>query len=310
MVSIFFSYSHADEALRDALEKHLAQLKREGAITTWYDRRIAAGDPIDNSVSERLERAEIILLLVSSDFLSSEYCYGVEMKRAIERHEAGEARVIPIILRPCDWHSAPFGRILALPTDAKPVTKWADLDDAFLDIAKGIRAALPTLSIPAPEMRSDIVRTSRQDDPRSSNLRLRKTFTERDRDAFLDTTFEYMARYFENSLGELLVRNEGVEGSFKRLDATRFTASIYRNGAAVARCTIRLGGAFGGISLSYGTNHSENSMNESLSTEVDDQEMYLKSLGMHMRGPKGGGKLSQEGAAEYYWSIFIAPLQH
>jgi hypothetical protein len=119
MASIFFSYSHKDETLRDELEKHLAMLRREGAITAWHDRRIAAGENFGNAIDEALESAGIILLLVSSDFLSSDYCYSVEMKRALERHERGEATVIPIILRPCDWHSAPFGKLLALPTDGK-----------------------------------------------------------------------------------------------------------------------------------------------------------------------------------------------
>ncbi len=244
MDSLFFSYSHKDESLRDQLEIHLTMLKRQGVINTWHDRRLIAGDNLNDGINSQLETADIILLLVSADFLASEYCYGIEMARALERHAAGQARVIPIILRPCDWQRAPFGKLLASPRDGKPVTKWADPDDAFLDIANAIRAAAhkenPGFAPPAEPGASR--RTEAPAGPRSSNLRLRKEFTERDRDRFLDDGFEFIVRFFENSLGELKSRNSGIEVAFKRIDATRFTASIYRGGAALARCVIRLGG--------------------------------------------------------------------
>src|SRR5437762_917707 len=101
MAILFFSYSHKDEGLRDQLEIHLAMLKRQGFIETWHDRRISAGEILDHAVSENLESADIILLLVSPDFLASDYCYDREMMRAMERHEAGLSAVIPVILRPC-----------------------------------------------------------------------------------------------------------------------------------------------------------------------------------------------------------------
>jgi hypothetical protein len=129
MASVFLSYSHADETLRAQLEKHLAQLRREGAIEVWHDRKISAGDALDKTISANLESAEIILLLVSSDFLNSNYCYDVEFKRALQKHEAGSTRIIPIILRPCDWQHSPLGKLLAAPKDGKPITKWANLDE-------------------------------------------------------------------------------------------------------------------------------------------------------------------------------------
>src|SRR5688500_1476810 len=138
-IKLFYSYSHADELFRVELEKHLSVLKRQGVISEWSDRRITAGDDWAGEINRNLETANIVLLLVSADFLASDYCYDVEMKRAMERHESGRACIIPVILRPCDWQGAPFGKLQALPTDAKPLTLWTDRDAAFADIVKGIR---------------------------------------------------------------------------------------------------------------------------------------------------------------------------
>jgi len=145
-IEVFYSYSHKDEELRDELEKHLSILKRQGVIQSWHDRRIGAGREWEGEIDTHLNTAHVILLLISADFLASDYCYDVEMKRAMERHEAGEACVIPVILRPVDWRGAPFGKLQALPTDAKPVTEWPNRDKAFLDVARGIRAAVEELT--------------------------------------------------------------------------------------------------------------------------------------------------------------------
>jgi hypothetical protein len=144
-IEVFFSYSHKDEELCVELVKHLSILKRQGVIQDWHDRKIGAGKEWEGEIDTHLNTAGIILLLISSDFLASDYCYDKEMNRALERHEAGKARVIPIILRPVDWEGAPFGKLQALPKDAKPVTNWPDHDQAFLNIAQGIRAAVEEL---------------------------------------------------------------------------------------------------------------------------------------------------------------------
>ncbi|WP_437948078.1 PQQ-binding-like beta-propeller repeat protein [Sorangium sp. So ce296] len=144
-VRLFFSYSHRDEALRDELETHLALLKREGLLQSWHDRRIGAGDDWAGQIDRNFDEAEVILLLVSADFLASDYCFDKEMQRALERHDAGQARVIPVILRKADWHSAPFARLQALPKDGRPVTLWQDRDEAWTDVALGIRRAIEAL---------------------------------------------------------------------------------------------------------------------------------------------------------------------
>jgi hypothetical protein len=146
-LEVFFSYSHKDQDLRDQLETHLSLLKNQGFISSWHDRKIIAGTEWAGEIDAHLNTAQIILLLISSDFLASTYCYGIEVTRAMERHNAGEARVIPIILRPCDWHSAPFGKLQALPTDGKPVDSrnWYNKDEAFYNVSQGIRKAVEDL---------------------------------------------------------------------------------------------------------------------------------------------------------------------
>jgi hypothetical protein len=138
-LKIFISYSHRDEGLHDELAKQLKPLEYEGLIDPWHDRKILPGDEFEQQISQEIESADIILLLVSPDFVSSAYCWQKEMTRAMARHEAGEARVIPVILRHADWYSSPFGKLLALPKDGLPVTKWSDRDEAFLSVAQGIR---------------------------------------------------------------------------------------------------------------------------------------------------------------------------
>ncbi|MFK4496119.1 hypothetical protein ABIF86_000410 [Bradyrhizobium japonicum] len=169
-------------------------LKKQGLIDAWHDRRIKAGDEVDHSIDFNLNAAGVILLLVSPDFPASSYCYDVEMQRAMERHEASEARVIPVILRHCDWHSAPFGKLLAAPKDGKPINAWSDIDEALLDVVKQIRAALPAkLVVNSMASKDSPAPTSPPllgaKPPRSSNLRLKKTFTEADRDRFPTAIF-------------------------------------------------------------------------------------------------------------------------
>lgn len=322
MASVFFSYSHVDEALRDQLEKQLSILKRQGVVETWHDRRIGAGEEIDSAISRNLTTADIILLLVSPDFINSDYCYDREMTVAMERHEAGSAVVIPVILRACDWHGAPFGKLNASPPDGRPITQATDRDQAFLQVAKAVRAAVervgkrsagaaPSATSADRAFKTSAVEQLLSEAPRSSNLRMTKTFTDRDRDRYKRESFEFLAKYFENSLKELQSRNAGVESDFRRIDADRFTASAYRNGKALSRCTVFVGGGRGfvdGIAYSDGETSASNSFNEMLRVQNDDQSLFLKSSGMRFGGTSDTN-LSSEGGAELLWSIFMEPLQ-
>ena len=144
-VKLFYSYAHKDEQLRNKLDTHLKILERQGLIAPWHDRLIRAGEEWAEEIDTNLKIAEIILLLVSADFIASDYCYSNEMKLALERHEAGEARVIPIILRDVNWTKAPFARLQALPKDGKAVTLWPDRDTAWRNVSEGIERAIQSI---------------------------------------------------------------------------------------------------------------------------------------------------------------------
>lgn len=144
-IEVFFSYAHKDEELKNELVKHLSILKRQGVITAWHDREITAGTEWAGEIDKHLNAADVILLLISSDFLASDYCYDIELERAMERHATGEACVIPVILRDVDWRGAVFGKLQALPKNANPVATSANRDQAFADVARGIRKAVEEL---------------------------------------------------------------------------------------------------------------------------------------------------------------------
>ncbi len=145
-IEIFFSYAHEDEALLERLLKHLSSLKDENLISGWYDREISGGTEWEPEILKHLNSAGIILLLVSPDFMASDYINSTELKRAMERHQAKEARVIPIILQPVDWQRAPFGKLQAFPTHGKAVTTWSNRNRAFLNIVTGIRKVIEELN--------------------------------------------------------------------------------------------------------------------------------------------------------------------
>ena len=141
-IKIFYSYSHKDERLRNKLEIHLKILKRKGLIEEWHDRKIKPGDVGESEIDSHIETADIVLLLISADFIASDYCYNKELRKALAKHKSGEAKVIPIILRPIEWHDAPFGKLQALPRDGKPVMTWKNKDEAWLDVIKGIQRTI------------------------------------------------------------------------------------------------------------------------------------------------------------------------
>lgn len=138
---IFISYSHRDEKFKDDLQIGLASLKNNGHIAAWDDRAILAGEEWDHQIKDALYQADIIILLVSPDFLASRYVREQEIKIAMERHHdpADFAVVVPVIIRPSDWKGNAFSQLQALPKNSKPITSWSNYDEAMLDVVAGIK---------------------------------------------------------------------------------------------------------------------------------------------------------------------------
>lgn len=147
-LQIFCCYARDDQPFLMTLKKHLMPLQREGLVIVQADIDISPGEEWEQKISHFLHTSQMILLLLSPDFLASEYCYSKEMIRAIERHERGDAYVIPIILRPVSWQATPPGKLQALPSNAEPVTSrhWHTLDDAFLNVVEGIKKSVLELN--------------------------------------------------------------------------------------------------------------------------------------------------------------------
>lgn len=151
---IFYSYSHKDAELRGTLSTFLAPLKNQHKIEEWHDRKIQPGDNWDTEISAQLESADLILFLVSADFLASEYCFGVEVQRALTRLKLGEVKVVPVLLKPCLWQESRFSELQMIPRDAKAITSWASDAEAFADVANEIRKLIsdpPPASVKAHE---------------------------------------------------------------------------------------------------------------------------------------------------------------
>lgn len=158
-IEIFYSYAHEDESFCQRFEKHLSLLRQQGMIVDWNSHKIRAGLLRQHEIDTHLNRAQIILLLISADFLTSDYSYNIEMPQALKRHRAGKARVIPILLHDVDWHNAPFSHLEMLPSTGMSVThhSWHTCDEAFVDIAKGIRTVIEELRL---QQRTEVVEAS------------------------------------------------------------------------------------------------------------------------------------------------------
>jgi hypothetical protein len=239
------------------------------------------------------------------------------MLRAMQRHEAKEAKVIPIILRHCDWHSAPFGKLRGSPRDGKPISSWADIDEAFLDIVNDIKTALPKLNknpivertVPVNMMADDRgVRGVTSGLIRSSNMGIAKKHTDKDVNDFLEISFAYFCEFFHASIKELSARHDSIEVNFRQINSDQFTIRIYRNGQEISVGKIWLGSELGkGVYFSSSLNSHNNSWNECLLVNSDHESIKFKA-GLY--GFSSGQEyLDKSEAAEHLWDLVMAPLK-
>jgi uncharacterized caspase-like protein len=212
-LKVFCSYSHSDEHYLEMLKTWLIGLEREGLIEEWHDRMISAGGEWEEAIAERLETSDIVLLLITPDFMASQYIYEKEISLAIERHRQGRARVIPIMVRPSPpLSSTPFSKLQALPKHGKPITTWPNQDEAWLDTLNGIEQALEELLFRSQKQERSTMERRAEESGDSTDHVERLSFQESDR-RYVEIKRRYEAgsltdEEFDEQLKQLMVQDE------------------------------------------------------------------------------------------------------
>lgn len=304
----FISYSHRDSAALDRLHTHLAVLHREGLIESWFDRDILAGDEIDPVIAQRMEESELFLLLVSPDFLNSTYCYDIEMKRALKKHDAGQARVVPIIVEPCDWASTPLGGLKAIPRDGKPIAEWANANTAYLDVVQEVRRIVQAYvqrATPAPGVASAPTNTA--EPAASRRYRVKHDFDAIEKAEFLEKSFAEVRDYFQQAVEEVNGVDE-LKARFVSYSATSFGGTLVNRTKqhGTAHVTVhRRTGIMGlaDIYFSFNENAAANTANGGYSLEANEYELFFSGSVFGFGDRKE--KLSARGVAESLWIDFL-----
>jgi hypothetical protein len=283
----------------------MKMLEREGALSAWSDRDINAGSEIDAAIANAHNDSLLFIPIVSPDFLASNYCYDQEMKTAFNRAASGEMTIVPIIAEPCDWLSSPLAKFKAAPKDGKPISEWANENNAYVDIVRELRRIINNQPrFPDSAERIPLSRPT---------LRIKKDFTSIDRDQFRDDSFSEIQLYFKNSIKEIGEINE-IQSRFEEMSATAFTCTVVNRARsnAESHLTVRnnKGGRnrIGDISCSDSAfDDSTTTSTEIISVKADDYTMFL-SLSFGNRffsGANRDEKLSAAQVADILWIDFI-----
>lgn len=299
------SYAHEDDTYLSLLHKHLVMLRRDGLISAWFDRKILPGGEIDNEISDQLESCELFLPLVSADFLNSSYCYEAEMTRALARQRAGALRIVPIVIRPCEWLASPLAQFKALPTDGSAVSIWGNKDEAFLNIVEGLRDVLTRQDL---EANTEEVRPSSNVRPSAARkYRVKRNFNEIDRRNYRERCFTEICAYFEEWAAELSGLPE-IRIQVSSEGPNRFSCIVVND--AQNRRTARISAyarssslGFGDIWYSFSRDQFAGSANGIFTIESNEYELYLRPI-MTMSMFTGSAQqeqLSPKNVAETMW---------
>lgn len=283
-------------------------LRRDGLITEWYDREILAGTNVDREITVNLADSDVFLALVSPDFLASNYCYEREMKVALERHEAGTLRVVPIIVEACDWTASPLAKLKALPKDGKPISTWTNEDVAYLDVATELRRTLDSDREPSEKV-ARLPQTGRAKTiPETKRYRIKREFDAIDRAEFAHAAFANFRQYFQRSVDELNQIGDPIRARFETISESAFTCTVLNKGKrnGEAHITFHLKGerSFGDIIYSFSFRAADNTANGHLSVQADEYEQYL--VLNSFRDVSDKERHSVEEIAETIWREFIS----
>lgn len=311
-MKVFISYSHKDAVAAVRLHTQLASFRREGRLDAWFDRRIIPGYSIDKEIARELESCGLFLMLVSPDFLASDYCVNREMRRALERHHAGEARVVPIIVESSsDWRSSPLGELKALPRDGKPISEWPNENSAYMDIVNGLRRILDVdPGVSRSTFYNPAVRRTGETQSGAGRYRVQRDFDQIDRAEFRDRAFRVIRDHFKKAIAEIDSIDD-VRGRFEADGANSFRCTVVnrarnrnRGTAHIAMYCASDGPNLGDIYWSFSEYASANQANGMLNVNADEYELYLSSL-MGIGFPGDRERLTAEEAAERVWAEFL-----
>jgi len=307
----FVSYSHKDQLFCDQLRAHLAVLKSERLIDAWHYQKIQPGGVIDTEISEQLESCDLFLPLVSSDFLDSRYCRDIEMPRALERQRAENLRIVPVIIRSCDWKASPLGELVALPNAGNPVSKWDDKDDAFLSVVHGLRRILTEREPMGTARTATQVAMPHRETSRSRRYRVRREFDAIDRGKYREQAFAEIRAFIETCAREFN-ETEGVRAHCFPKSTHTFSCTVV-NGSiphGTANINVHTGSssiALGDIWYSFSENDQGNSAEGILSVESDGYQLGLRPTLMFsvLTGQDKDELMSPSNAAEKMWSELL-----
>lgn len=306
---IFLSYSHQNSHSLERLKIHLSNLLRQKKISAWYDREILAGDSIDQTINDELEKSDLVLLLVSPDFIASNYCFDVEMKKALKLQAEGKLEVVPIIIEVCEWLEIDeLKQLKAVPKDGLAVSKWPNPDEAYLDIASEIRRIVEKNAVKTPKQipqeHKDVAHNQIK-----SKYRAKRAFDEIDRSEFRESAFSTIKNYFRCEIEELGkvtdIRTRFVERGETTFYVTLINAA-YNNEAT--HLTVHSGGdaghSIGDIYYSSAENAAKGTANGWMNISSDDYQQFLGADIFNARMEEE--KLTPEAAAKLLWEKFIA----
>ncbi|MXP11117.1 toll/interleukin-1 receptor domain-containing protein [Pseudoblastomonas halimionae] len=302
----FISYSHVDQSHIDRLSKHLAQLERDGTLSGWFDREIHAGGNLDDEISKQLLSSSIFLACASPDYIASNYCYDRELEIALEREQAGNLTIVPVVLEPCEWLQTPLSKFKAAPKDGKPISEFTNPNVAFLDVATEIRRLCQHGS-DVKEFKSASP-TSEPDDPRGgSRYRVQREFDELHKRDFVERSYDEILSFFESSVGEIQSVAD-VEARLHKTSDAHFSCTVINRGISRGFETlhVRRGGSFGAIDILYGEGNRANTSNGGFAVVADDYQLYLNSMLFHFSGEEK--KMTPREAAQMLWDDLLSKV--
>jgi len=300
----FISYAHRDEAALDRLHVHLKPLLRQNLLKAWFDREILAGDVIDEEIRKELQSAHLFLLLITPDFIASDYCMEDEMKTALQRHKACEARVVPIIVEPCSWELIDELRCLkAIPKDGKPISQWQNPNEAYVDVVKELERIISKKEGFRPRSHLSENKTSTVQSA-VSRYHIQRNFTQIDHDEFRDRAFLVIKDHFQQKVDEIN-SIDGLRGRFVEKDDVSFGSTVINCNCqhGIAHITVHCRSRLGGITVSFRENAPNTTVNQMLDVSSNAHEQFLVvSRGFSINDP---GPMTPEKTAEYLWEQFI-----